>query len=172
LNFSIGPPSRIGSPYHVSPCIRVFRDVTVYLVLNDHGQFGIAYDETDPAEADRETIIRNFLTGQYNDALRVVAFNTAEGWSRDVSDDIAGEVLERAFDADDNLSEDTKRFIDRHVTPGEKPAAGAVAAPRHRGRECVARRWPQVWHVRRKKSPGSTGAFEVRTLGGHRVRTH
>jgi hypothetical protein len=82
-------------------------DVTVYLVLNDHGQFGIAYDETDPAEADRETIIRNFLTGQYSDALRVVAFNTAEGWSRDVSEDIAGEVIERAFDADDNLSEDT-----------------------------------------------------------------
>jgi hypothetical protein len=24
--------------------------VTVYLVLNDHGKFGIAYDETDPAE--------------------------------------------------------------------------------------------------------------------------
>ena len=26
-------------------------DVTAYLVLNDHGQFGIAYVETDPAEA-------------------------------------------------------------------------------------------------------------------------
>ena len=52
-------------------------DVTAYLVLNDHGQFGIAYVETDPAEADRETIIRNFLTGQYSNALRVVAFNTA-----------------------------------------------------------------------------------------------
>jgi hypothetical protein len=68
-------------------------DVTVYLVLNDHGQFGIAYVETDPAEADRETIIRNFLTGQYSNALRVVAFNTVEGWSRDVSEDIAGKVL-------------------------------------------------------------------------------
>jgi hypothetical protein len=29
-----------------------------------------------------------------------------------VSEEIANEVLERAFDADDNLSEDTKRFID------------------------------------------------------------
>jgi hypothetical protein len=95
--------------------------------LNDHGKFGIAYDETDPAEADRETIIRNFLTGQYSDALRVVAFNTVEGWSRDVSEDIAGEVLDRLFDADDTLSEDTKRFIDRHVSPGEKrPAAASV----------------------------------------------
>jgi hypothetical protein len=30
-------------------------------------------------------------------------------WSRDVSEDIAGEVLERAFSADDTLPEDTKR---------------------------------------------------------------
>jgi hypothetical protein len=29
-------------------------------------------------------------------------------------------VLDRAFDADNNLSDDTKWFIDRHVTPGEK----------------------------------------------------
>jgi hypothetical protein len=36
-------------------------------------------------------------TGQYSDALRVVAFNTAEGWSRDVSEDIAAEVLEEAL---------------------------------------------------------------------------
>jgi hypothetical protein len=57
----------------------------------------------------------------------VIAFNAAEGWSRDVSEDIAGEVLDRAFDPDDNLSEDTKRFIDRHVSPGEKrPPAASV----------------------------------------------
>jgi hypothetical protein len=101
-------------------------DVTVYLVLNDY-KTGLAYVETAPAEADRETIIRNFLSGQYANALRVVAFNAAEGWSRDVSEDIAGEVLERAFDADDNLLEGTKRFIDRYVTPGEKrPPAPSV----------------------------------------------
>jgi hypothetical protein len=94
-------------------------DVTVYLVLNDY-KTGLAYVETAPAEADRETIIRNFLSGQYSNALRVVAFNAAEAWSRDVSEDIACEVLRRAFDGDDNLSEGTKRFIDRHVTPGER----------------------------------------------------
>jgi hypothetical protein len=79
-------------------------DVTVYLVVNDFGKFGPAFVETDIAEADRETVIRNFLSAQYSNALRVIAFNTAEGWSRDVSEDIAGEVLERAFDADANLS--------------------------------------------------------------------
>jgi hypothetical protein len=95
-------------------------DVTMYLVVNDFGSLGRAFVETDVAEADREPVIRNFLSGQYSSPLRVVAFNTAEAWSRDVSEDIAGELLERAFDADDNLSEDTKRFIDQHVTPGEK----------------------------------------------------
>jgi hypothetical protein len=79
-------------------------DVTVYLVVNDFGSLGRAFVETDIAEADRETVIRNFLSGQYSNALRVIAFNTAEAWSRDVSEDIAGEVLERAFDADDQGS--------------------------------------------------------------------
>jgi hypothetical protein len=80
-------------------------DITVYLVLNDHGQFGIAYAETDPAEADRETIIRNFPTGQYSNALRVVAFNTAEGWSRDVSELCfwACTAVKQRFAYDDSL---------------------------------------------------------------------
>jgi hypothetical protein len=103
------------------------QDVTVYLVVNDFGKLGKAYVETDTAEADRETVIRNFLSGQYSNALRVVAFNTAEGWSRDVSEDIANEVLERAFDADENFSEDTKRFIDRYVSPARSdPPAPSV----------------------------------------------
>jgi hypothetical protein len=102
-------------------------DVTVYLVEEDFGQRGRAYLETDAAEADRETIVRNLISGQYEDALRVVAFNTAEGWSRDVSEDIANEVLDRVYDGDETLTEGTKRFIDRHVTPGEKrPPAPSV----------------------------------------------
>ena len=95
-------------------------DVAVYLVEEDFGHLGRAYLETDAAEADRETIVRNFNSGQYRNAVRVVAFNTAQGWSRDVSEDIANAVLDQAYDADDTLSEDTKRFIDRHVTAGEK----------------------------------------------------
>ena len=102
-------------------------DVTVYLVEEDFGHLGRAYRETDAAEADRETIVRNFISGQYRNAVRVVAFNTAEGWSRNVSEDIANAVLDQAYDADETLSEDTKRFITRHVTAGEKrPPAPSV----------------------------------------------
>jgi hypothetical protein len=63
-------------------------------------------------------VLRNFLSEQYSNALRVIAFNTAESWSRDVSEDIADELLQRACDADENLGEDTKRFIDRRLASG------------------------------------------------------
>jgi hypothetical protein len=62
---------------------RLLNDVTAYLVIEDLGELGRAFVETDLAQADRETIIRNFISGQYKNALRVIAFNTAEGWSRD-----------------------------------------------------------------------------------------
>jgi hypothetical protein len=95
------------------------------LVLNDY-RIGLAHVETTPEEADRETIIRNFISGEYSDALRVVAFNVAEAWSRDVSEDIAIEVLERAFDADDALSEATKRFVGRHGPRRRRCGAKAI----------------------------------------------
>jgi hypothetical protein len=41
-------------------------------------------------------------------------------------------IPDRAFDADDNLGENTKQFIDRHVTAGAKrPPAPSVR------RECI-----------------------------------
>jgi hypothetical protein len=102
-------------------------DVTVYLVLIDHGKHGIAYDETDPAEADLKSTLQNFLTGRCENAVRVVAFNAAEGWSRDVSEDIAQELSQRAINAGDDLGEGAQRFVDRHVTRYAPPAQpGAV----------------------------------------------
>jgi hypothetical protein len=99
----------------------------VYLVEEDLGHLGRVYLETDATEADRETIIRNFISGQYSNPIRVVAFNIGEGWSRDVSEDIANDVLDRAYDADETLTDSTKRFIDRYVTAGEKrPLAPSV----------------------------------------------
>jgi hypothetical protein len=44
------------------------------------------------------------------------------GRSGDVSEDFA------AFDAADNLGEDTKRFINRHINTGEKRAANSISA--------------------------------------------
>ena len=70
-------------------------DVTVYIVLNDYGSLGRAFVETDAAKADEATVIENILTGEYSCPLSVVAFNTVEGWARDVTEDIAREVMRR-----------------------------------------------------------------------------
>jgi hypothetical protein len=88
---------------------------------------GRAFRERDLAEADHDTIVRNMISGEYRDPLRVIAFNAVEGWSRDVSEEIAYDVLDRAYDPDTTLSAGAKQFIDRHVTPGVKrPAAPSV----------------------------------------------
>jgi hypothetical protein len=47
------------------------------------------------AGANRAALIRNLLDEQYEDPVRIVAFNTAEGWSRDMTVDIADEVRRR-----------------------------------------------------------------------------
>jgi hypothetical protein len=102
-------------------------DTDVYIVVEDFGANGRSFLETDVAEADLDTIIRNMISGEYRNPLRVVAFNTAEGWSRDVSEDVANEVIDRAYDADTTLSLGAKRFVDRHVTADAKrPAAPSV----------------------------------------------
>ena len=57
-----------------------------YLVLDDFGgRLGRAWRETDEEDTDRETLIRDLMDDQYSHPARIVAFNTAEGWSRDVT---------------------------------------------------------------------------------------
>jgi hypothetical protein len=81
-------------------------------VLNDFGQLDRAYVETDEAAADEQTVVNNISDGEYSNPVRVVAFNTAEEWSRDVTDDIARALLDReAREAD--LSESARRFVER-----------------------------------------------------------
>ena len=85
------------------------RDGTVYLVLDDFGTFGQAYRETDPTRADRQTVVANLLAGQYEHPVRVVAFNIAQGWARDVTAEIAREILARA---DDDMSPALREFVE------------------------------------------------------------
>ena len=83
----------------------------VYLVLDDFGRLGRAWRETDEAEANRTTLVLNLLDGQYEDPVRIVAFNTAEGWSRDVTADIADE-LRRHFVEYDEVPESVLKFLE------------------------------------------------------------
>src|SRR5437868_15349314 len=85
---------------------------TVYLVLDDFGpKLGRAWVETEDGCADLETIIDNLSTGQYSSPVRIAAFNLAAGWAKDVSRDLAKEVLERAQLRSDDLPESTREFV-------------------------------------------------------------
>src|SRR5712671_2345844 len=67
-----------------------------YLVLDDFGgRLGRAWRETDEEDTDRETLLRDLVEGQYSRPTRIIAFNTTEGWSRDVTMDIADELRRR-----------------------------------------------------------------------------
>ena len=88
-------------------------DVTVHIVLNDFGQLGRAYVETGEAEADEATIVENILSGQYSHPTRVVAFNTAEGWAEDVTEDIAWAALTLANRDNRSIGKSAQEFLER-----------------------------------------------------------
>jgi hypothetical protein len=70
-------------------------DQTAYIVVDDFGPIGRSYRETDIGRADLEAVIMDMLEGQYTNPIRVVGFNTAEGWSKNVSADVAHEIRYR-----------------------------------------------------------------------------
>jgi hypothetical protein len=57
-------------------------------------------------------VIDNMITGQYTSPLRVVAFNLADGWARDVSRDIARAVIEKAQSDGRQPSESARGFLE------------------------------------------------------------
>ena len=84
----------------------------IYLVLEDlGGRFGRAWRETDEDTTDRETLILNLLSGEYKNPVGIVAFNSAEGWCRDVTVDIANELRRRCAEYDE-ISESVLAFLD------------------------------------------------------------
>jgi hypothetical protein len=97
-------------------------DQNIYLVVDDLGWLGRVYREADVEAADLETVILDLLEGQYKDPARVVAFSTFEGWSQDVSADIAQELRRRCDlqlrDVPSSIQDFVERFdgVDRQLT--------------------------------------------------------
>jgi hypothetical protein len=87
-------------------------DQDTYLVLDDFGgRLGRAWRETDENATDRETLIRDLVEDQFNNPVRIVAFNSAEGWCRDVTVDIADELRRRLVEYGE-MSESAIQFMD------------------------------------------------------------
>jgi hypothetical protein len=89
-------------------------DQTVYLVKDELGRLGAVWREADAETADLETVLTDLLTGQYKDPVRVIAFNTVERWSQDVSEDVAHELRRRCDLQLRDVPSGLQDFVERH----------------------------------------------------------
>jgi hypothetical protein len=97
-------------------------DQTVYLVIDGFGALGTVYRETEVERTDLETVIIDLMSGQFNDPVRVVAFNTLEHWAQDVSKDIALEIQSRSDIDGHDVPETLRDFVDSHAGPDRQLA--------------------------------------------------
>jgi hypothetical protein len=84
-------------------------DKDFYLVLEDF-RAGPSFRETDEGITYIK-LIDDLLTGQYDNVLRVVAFNPVEGWSRDASEDVANALQHIAAEGRE-ISEAMRDFME------------------------------------------------------------
>lgn len=106
-------------------------DQDTYLVLDDFGgRLGCAWRETDVDSARRDALIRDLLAGEYKNPARIVAFNTAEGWSRDATKEIADELRRCCVEYDEVPARASGR---RASSINDKKAAQRVAFETLRG---------------------------------------
>jgi hypothetical protein len=97
-------------------------DQTVYLVVDRFGRLGSVYRETEVERTDLETVITDLISGQFNDPVRVVAFNTLEHWAQDVSKDIALEIQSRSDIDGHDVPDALQDFVDSHAGPDRQLA--------------------------------------------------
>ena len=100
-------------------------DQAVYLVV-DRFSSGSVYRETEIEHTDLDTIISDFMTGQFNDPVRVVAFNTLEHWADDVSKDVAQEIQARCDIAGEPVPEHVEDFVASYAGRMRQPALPLV----------------------------------------------
>jgi hypothetical protein len=97
-----------------TPSIVPGKDVDTCLVIDDLGKLGLIYCESDVETADVENVIADLLTGQYTNPLRVIAFNVADGWSRDISAEVAAEIRRRCDLQLRDVPSSIQNFVERH----------------------------------------------------------
>ena len=65
-----------------------------YLLLDELRDYGPVWREMSEAEANEATIVQWIIEGQIERPLKIVAFNTEDRWSRDVTHYIATTLLD------------------------------------------------------------------------------
>ena len=96
-------------------------DRTVYLVV-DSIETGGAYREIEVERSDLERLISDLITGQFSAPVRVIAFNTLEHWSEDISKKVAEEIRTLCDIEGIAVPEHIRDFVACHIGPTRQPA--------------------------------------------------
>jgi hypothetical protein len=89
-------------------------DRNVYMVMEDLGRGGRVWPESDVEGTNLETVLANLMAGQYRNPIQVVSFNIAEGWSQDVTADIAHELRRRCDLQQRDVPSSIQYFVEQH----------------------------------------------------------
>jgi hypothetical protein len=89
-------------------------DQNVYMVMDDLGRSGRVWPESDVEGTDLETVLTDLMAGQYRNPIKVVSFNIVEGWSRDVTADIAHELRRRCDLQQQDVPSSIQDFVEQH----------------------------------------------------------
>ena len=90
-------------------------DQTIYVVLDRPSVHGGACREIEIERPDLETILTDLLAGRFQDPAGVVAFNTLEHWSEDISEEVAKEIQARCDIDGTSVPEHIRDFVEGHA---------------------------------------------------------
>jgi hypothetical protein len=108
-------------------------DQTIYRVVDRFHARGAVDREAELDRTDLATIIDDLMSGQFNDPVRVIAFNTLEHWAKDVSAEVAAEIQTRCDIDGEPVPEHVGDFVTRHAASA-RPFALPVSAHGRRQR--------------------------------------
>jgi hypothetical protein len=104
-----------------SPTVPYGADQTVYLVVEGFGPRGFAREAVE--RTDLETIITELLSGRFGSPTGVLAFNTLEHWTNDLSSEVAQEIQCRCDIEGRDVPDHLQDFVDHSINRSRKPDA-------------------------------------------------
>ena len=84
----------------------------VYLVLDELLTHGRVWRELSEDQANEQSVLAMIADGEFHRPMRVIVFNTGEGWSRDDTADIGFKLLEMNH-AGRELGNAAREFVER-----------------------------------------------------------
>ena len=112
------------------PSVPYGADETMFVVIENAGAPGGVEREVE--RSDLETVVADLLAGQFEDPIRVLAFNTLEHWIRDISAEVAVEIQSRCDIEGAELPDHLRDFVESHICASPCASTGLHAALRAR----------------------------------------